>query len=222
MSTELQTKLHNFLVNAEEQQITSGSVIYKAIEDNPWVEKDELKDIIKKAVSFAKKRSIQGSLQYGILCDIIPEKVVPNMVPESLLPIIENRCGEFVRNFITSGHTQLSQALIHDGKWKESDEKLAEKIDDDAVKLWRETNNGMYWVYKGCRPEKDEFGIIGLQVAGPLLRLTVLIRDSASFIKTLLILRNILIVNMTLIPHGSLPKSERQKENSSTVDSDSD
>ncbi|CAG8843996.1 15618_t:CDS:1, partial [Racocetra persica] len=92
-----------------------------------------------------------------------------------------------------------------------------------------------------CRPEKDEFGIIGLQVAGPLLRLTVLIRDGASvdryyhlheseipvqysdsyivaeFIKTLLILRNILIVNMR-----SLPKSERQKENSSTVDSDSD
>ncbi|CAG8752442.1 8165_t:CDS:1 [Dentiscutata erythropus] len=122
----------------------------------------------------------------------------------------------------------------------------SQKIDDDAVKLWRETNDSMYWVYKGCRPEKDEFGIIGLQVAGPLLRLTVLIRDGASvdqyyhlheseipvqysdscivaeFIKTLLILHNILIVNMTLIPHGSLPKSERQKENSSTVDSDSD
>ncbi|CAG8540717.1 12116_t:CDS:2 [Cetraspora pellucida] len=170
MSTELQIKLRNFLINAEEQHITSGSVIYKAIEDNPWVEKDELKDIIKKAISFAKKRSIQGSLRYEILCNILPEdlfsavnkvsvseltwkdplgsqvisdysdivqnlspdsqksfmKVVPNMVPESLPPIVENRCGEFVRNFVTCGHTQLPQALIHDGKWKESDEKLAE------------------------------------------------------------------------------------------------
>ncbi|PKK47892.1 hypothetical protein RhiirC2_872266, partial [Rhizophagus irregularis] len=110
-----------------------------------------------------------------------------------------------------------------------------QKIKDDAVKIWRETNDGMYWVYKGRRPEKDEFGIIGLQVAGSILRLTVLIRDGANvnryyhlhesripvqksepaviakFIETLLILRNILIVNMSLLPHGSTPKSDRQK-----------
>ena len=101
----------------------------------------------------------------------------------------------------------------------------------------------MYWVYKGRRPEKDEFGVIGLQVAGSMLRLTVLIRDGANvdryyhlhesripvqksepavvakFIETLLILRNILIVNMSLLPHGSTPKSDRQKEDSTTVDS---
>ncbi|CAG8509297.1 9790_t:CDS:2, partial [Acaulospora morrowiae] len=54
------------------------------------------------------------------------------------------------------------------------------KIEDDYVKLWREVNDGMYWVYKSRRPEKDQFGIIGLQVAGSLLRLSVLIRDSAN------------------------------------------
>ncbi|GET02582.1 hypothetical protein GLOIN_2v1489056 [Rhizophagus clarus] len=31
----------------------------------------------------------------------------------------------------------------------------------------------------------------------------------AKFIETLLILRNILIVNMSLLPHGSTPKSDR-------------
>jgi hypothetical protein len=94
----------------------------------------------------------------------------------------------------------------------------------------------MYWVYKGQRSKKDEF-------AGSTLRLTVLIRDGinvdryyhlyesrisvqksepaivAKFIETLLILRNILIVNMSLLPHGSTPKSDRQKEDSTTVDS---
>ncbi|GET03998.1 hypothetical protein GLOIN_2v1489056 [Rhizophagus clarus] len=119
-----------------------------------------------------------------------------------------------------------------------------QKIKDNAVKIWRETNDGMYWVYKGRRPEKDEFGIIGLQVAGSILRLTVLIRDGANvdryyhlhesripvqksepavvakFIETLLILRNILIVNMSLLPHGSTPKSDRQKEDRTTVDSE--
>ena len=102
----------------------------------------------------------------------------------------------------------------------------------------------MYWVYKGQRPEKDEFGVIGLQVAGSMLRLTVLIKDEANvdryyhlheskvpvqksepavvaeFIETLLILRNILIVNMSLLPYGSTPKSDRQKEDSTTVDSE--
>ncbi|RIA84924.1 hypothetical protein C1645_741956 [Glomus cerebriforme] len=119
-----------------------------------------------------------------------------------------------------------------------------QKIKDDAIKIWRETNDRMYWVYKGQRPEKDEFGVIGLQVAGSMLRLTVLIRDGANvdryyhlhesripvqksepavvvkFIETLLILRNILTVNMSLLPHGSTPKSNRQKEDSTTVDSE--
>ncbi|RIA92791.1 hypothetical protein C1645_820196 [Glomus cerebriforme] len=98
-------------------------------------------------------------------------------------------------------------------------------------------------VYKGQKPEKDKFGVIGLQVAGSMLRLTVLIRDGdnvdryyhlheskvpmqksepaviVKFIETLLILRNILIVNMSLLPHGSIPKSDKQKEDNITVDS---
>jgi hypothetical protein len=50
---------------------------------------------------------------------------------------------------------------------------------DDQVKLWRETNGGMYWVHKSCKPSKDdEFGIIGV-VAGKTLILNVLVRDTA-------------------------------------------
>jgi hypothetical protein len=37
---------------------------------------------------------------------------------------------------------------------------------DDEIKLWRETNDGMYWVRKLRQPEKEEFTIIGIQVAG--------------------------------------------------------
>ncbi|CAG8694630.1 hypothetical protein RhiirA5_504674 [Rhizophagus irregularis] len=275
-------------------------------------------------------------------------KPVQNMVPTTLPGFIRKKCNEFVRDFASRDTNKLPRALLHDGRWKESNEKLAEitdgiletlndswnnsafspeeaevlnegtyltnlivpairaslknlphgkftyistyerqsiasadrrkrsgrrpdiifvmmdrgkkyelmytecsrlfcteqKIKDDAVKIWRETNDGMYWVYKGRRPEKDEFGIIGLQVAGSILRLTVLIRDGANvdryyhlhesripvqksepavvakFIETLLILRNILIVNMSLLPHGSTPKSDRQKEDSTTVDSE--
>jgi len=37
---------------------------------------------------------------------------------------------------------------------------------NDSVKLWREVNDGVFWTRKGCYPEKDKFGIIGIQVAG--------------------------------------------------------
>ena len=37
---------------------------------------------------------------------------------------------------------------------------------NDKIKLWRETNDGMYWIKKLCQPEKENFTIIGIQVAG--------------------------------------------------------
>ena len=35
----------------------------------------------------------------------------------------------------------------------------------------------MYWVHKSSGPDKGEFGIIGMQVAGRIMRLNILIRD---------------------------------------------
>jgi hypothetical protein len=121
-----------------------------------------------------------------------------------------------------------------------------QKVVDDDVKLWREANDGMYWVRKNRKPEKDQFGIVGVQVAGLNLHLNVLIRDSAEvhryynlcnstipinysndpsilaeFIKTLLVLRNILMVNMSILRSTSLRRSIRDLEESSTVQSDS-
>ena len=52
-----------------------------------------------------------------------------------------------------------------------------EKEENDWVKLWREMNDGMYWAQKGCKPAKDNFSIIGIQIAGTEMCLNVLIRD---------------------------------------------
>ena len=38
-------------------------------------------------------------------------------------------------------------------------------------------NDGMYWAYKGCKPDKDDFGIIGIQITGTEMHLNILIRD---------------------------------------------
>ena len=40
------------------------------------------------------------------------------------------------------------------------------KINEDKVKLMRETNDGMALVLKKCQPEKEKFSIIGIQIAG--------------------------------------------------------
>ncbi len=57
---------------------------------------------------------------------------------------------------------------------------IKQKIKDDAVKIWSETNNEMYWVYKDQRFEKNEFEIIKLQVTRFILWLTVFIKDKAN------------------------------------------
>ncbi|CAG8563665.1 9361_t:CDS:2, partial [Acaulospora colombiana] len=54
---------------------------------------------------------------------------------------------------------------------------LQEQYDD--IKLLREANDGMYNVHKSCKPKKEEFGIVGVQVAGQTMRLNVLMRDNA-------------------------------------------
>ncbi|CAG8462085.1 2036_t:CDS:2 [Ambispora leptoticha] len=117
-----------------------------------------------------------------------------------------------------------------------------EKEENDWVKLWRQMNDGMYWVHKGCKPKKDEFGIIGIQVAGQKLHLYVLIRDGDgvdklfrlhsvdipiqftdrdtvyNFVEALLLLRKILIVNLSLLLNADRGL-HGDKEDSSTVSS---
>ncbi|CAG8593154.1 1141_t:CDS:1 [Diversispora eburnea] len=112
---------------------------------------------------------------------------------------------------------------------------------DDEIKLWRECNDDMYYVRKALKLEKEQFGIIGIQVVGNMLHLNVLVKDNTNiyryyhiqsaeipiqvsdanivtnFIETLLLLRNILITNISLLCHGSVSQSQRLVEGSTTV-----
>ena len=114
------------------------------------------------------------------------------------------------------------------------------KIDDD-VKLWRECNDGLFWVRQTLKPDKDQFGIVGVQIAGDELHLNLLVRDMRNihryyhlqsakipvqvsdervvykFVETLLLLRNLIIINLSLLYNASVTISERQKEDSTTV-----
>ena len=73
MPTYLYTKIYNFLLNAEEEDITAGSVIYQGIEENPWITQNKLKSIIERAVVFAKNQYERGSSHHTTLLEILPE-----------------------------------------------------------------------------------------------------------------------------------------------------
>jgi hypothetical protein len=96
------------------------------------------------------------------------------------------------------------------------------KKSDDEVKLWRETLDGASYINALCRPVGNQFGVVGIQVAGTTMYLNILVNDLAgipryfhldhaeiplfphqsrlkSLIRLLLTLRNIMIVNKSLL-----------------------
>src|SRR6266511_653258 len=97
----------------------------------------------------------------------------------------------------------------------------SKKADDD-VKLWRKTLDGASFISVLCRSAENQFGIIGIQVAGTTMYLNVFVKDLAgipryfhldhaeiplsphqsrlkSLIHLLLTLRNVMIVNKSLL-----------------------
>ncbi len=96
------------------------------------------------------------------------------------------------------------------------------KKSDDEVKLWRKILDGVSYINALCRPVGNQFGVVEIQVAGTTMYLNILINNLASIlryfyldhaeillspyqlclkslIRLLLILRNVIIVNKSLL-----------------------
>ena len=63
------------------------------------------------------------------------------MVPSSFPQIIWEKCEEFVVNFAESNMSILSQKLLHNGKWKETNKELADVISRILASLNNSWNN---------------------------------------------------------------------------------
>ncbi|RIA97821.1 hypothetical protein C1645_813534 [Glomus cerebriforme] len=108
--------------------------VREGIEDDPWVSKDELRSIISQAVTFTNSQNIRGSSCHTTLLEILSEKIpLGSQVIADESDIIKKLPKQLRENFMvdfTSRNTnKLSRALLHDGRWKESNEKLAEITD---------------------------------------------------------------------------------------------
>ncbi|GBC10474.1 hypothetical protein RclHR1_09650016 [Rhizophagus clarus] len=71
-------------------------------------------------------------------------------------------------NIIKLMYTELSRIIYSKSK----------KADDD-VKLWRETLDGTSFVNALCRSARNQFGVVGIQVASTTIYLNVLVKDLA-------------------------------------------
>lgn len=90
------------------------------------------------------------------------------------------------------------------------------------MKLWRETLDGASFIGLLCRPPSNQFGVVGIQVANTVMKLNILVKDPAgilqyfhldhteislsphtlhtrSLVHLLLTLRNVMIVNKSLL-----------------------
>ncbi|RHZ83999.1 hypothetical protein Glove_86g107 [Diversispora epigaea] len=105
---------------------------------------------------------------------------------------------------------KILQVQIETGKRPDI---IAKKVDNN-IKLWKKCNDEMYYTRKTLNLDKDQFEIIEVQIVGDTLYLNALIRNK---INTLLLLRNILITNISLLCHGSISKSQRQMKKNITV-----
>ncbi|CAG8572165.1 8004_t:CDS:2 [Acaulospora morrowiae] len=119
-------------------------------------------------------------------------------------------------------------------------------LTDNEIKLWQETNGELYWIRQSLKLDKNQFGIVGMQVADNVLHLNFLVRNMVNvhqyyhlqsaeipvqfldeavvtkFIETLLLLHNIIITNLSLLYNAPTVTSQRQMEDSTTVSTSRD
>ncbi|CAG8792714.1 5857_t:CDS:2 [Racocetra persica] len=118
-------------------------------------------------------------------------------VTDVVVPLLQATLKELPVRKITLLSTAERQSVVsadRKGDGKQVCTKIKEENDD--AKLWREMNDGMTWVHKGCKPDKNEFGILGIHIAGKIMHLNVLIKDTDE------------IVNISMLLNAPKTKSE--------------
>ncbi|CAJ0827499.1 4704_t:CDS:2 [Entrophospora sp. SA101] len=155
------------------------------------------------------------------------QKPARQMKPDSI-PKIRKMCKEFISSFVNRTYQDIvPEKLIHNGSWKESEEKLSNIVKEAFVVLEDIWINPVfnYDLAKSLNEGTYQSTVVFLSIRAILKNLpfrlsSFIISDEnivTNFIETLLLLRNILITNVSLLCHGSISLSKRLMEESTTV-----
>ncbi len=99
-------------------------------------------------------------------CDITKTRPITllDTLRKAVMKIITNRLSRII----------AKHNILRGNKFCRNSE--SKKI-NDMIKLWREMNDGMDHVHRSCKPDKNEVGILGIQIAGEMMHLNILIKD---------------------------------------------
>ena len=73
MSSELYSKIYNFLVTANQEHITATLVIYQGIEEDPWISQNDLRRVVDQAIGFASNLYAEEPSRQLKLLRILPQ-----------------------------------------------------------------------------------------------------------------------------------------------------
>ena len=73
MSTELYNKIYEFLTTAEDKKINAISVVYLGMKEDRWIEQNELRAVVNRAVNSASNRYMEGSECQLRIFPILPQ-----------------------------------------------------------------------------------------------------------------------------------------------------
>ncbi|CAG8835722.1 2487_t:CDS:2, partial [Racocetra persica] len=106
-------------------------------------------------------------------------------VAEVIIPLLSHKFGKpsqrlysfkygRTRKFRSKARRNIGMDEMRMGKKPDQFKKKK----DDEVKLWRETLDGASFKGLSCKPRSNQFGVVGIQIAGTVMRLNILVMDS--------------------------------------------
>ncbi|UZO03971.1 uncharacterized protein OCT59_024370 [Rhizophagus irregularis] len=226
-------KCEDFLENFE--VLSTHKIVENAKHDNKWKEDDS--DLLKITGRILDVLGEIWSSPIYATSTSRNKQSEGTYITDVIVPLLRASLANLPNGYICTSIAERQSIASKIRKNKGID---GERIDDYDVKLWREMIDGTSAINALCRPVGNEFGVVGIQIAGLDMRLNVLVKDlggipryfhldhaeipisphltnTKSLIRVLLNLRNVMIVNKSLITQALLENPPRNTSQSTTV-----
>ncbi|UZN99000.1 uncharacterized protein OCT59_000283 [Rhizophagus irregularis] len=226
-------KCEDFLENFE--VLSTHKIVENAKHDNKWKEDDS--DLLKITGRILDVLGEIWSSPIYATSTSRNKQSEGTYITDVIVPLLRASLANLPNGYICTSIAERQSIASKIRKNKGID---GERIDDYDVKLWREMIDGTSAINALCRPAGNEFGVVGIQIAGLDMRLNVLVKDlggipryfhldhaeipisphltnTKSLIRVLLNLRNVMIVNKSLITQALLENPPRNTSQSTTV-----
>ncbi|RGB30757.1 hypothetical protein C1646_764959 [Rhizophagus diaphanus] len=240
----IQEKCNQFLNDYKEENLNLLCNKYK--HNNTWIESNEKLCEITKEILNTLSNIWKNPAFTSEFANIQSEGTY---VTDVIIPLLHAILKDLIVGNVNLFSTAEKQNKLFELMFVECSRLICsnDKKEKNKIKLWREMNDGINYIYKKNRLDKDEFEILGIQIAGNKMHFNIIIRDTSEvnrlyhlysteipvqqtsdkvhlleFINVLLHIRNILTINISLLLNTLPIKSKRlrKQQSSHTISTD--